>query len=102
LATCRQALGEEAELARLRHIIANPAGDADERGAAGLAIAKIYDDAGHYDEAFAAASEGNALLRATQLAREIRYDHDAFRARNDVPDGDLHRAPLTPPPLRRG
>jgi hypothetical protein len=32
------ALGEEAELARLRHIIANPAGDAEDRGAACLAI----------------------------------------------------------------
>jgi tetratricopeptide (TPR) repeat protein len=87
LATCRQALGEAAELARLRHIIANPAGDAEDRGAACLAIAKIYDDIGHYDEAFAAASEGNALLRGAQLAGDIRYDHDDFRARNDVQMG---------------
>jgi tetratricopeptide (TPR) repeat protein len=84
LATCRQAKGEEAEVDRLRHIIANPAGDGEERGSAGLAIAKIYDDTGRYDEAFAAASEGNALLRAAQRAAGIHYDHAALRAHNDA------------------
>jgi tetratricopeptide (TPR) repeat protein len=84
LTTCRQAKGEEAELDRLHRILVNPAGNAEERGSAGLAVAKIYDDTGRYDEAFAAASEGNALLRAAQLAAGIHYDHAALRAQNDA------------------
>jgi tetratricopeptide (TPR) repeat protein len=83
LATCRQAIGEEAELDRLRRLITNPAATAEDRGSAGLAIAKMFDDVQRYDEAFAAATEANALLRAAQLAADIRYDHDAFRAQND-------------------
>jgi tetratricopeptide (TPR) repeat protein len=84
LASCRHTVGEEAELDRLRRIVANPAGELEDRGGAGIAIAKILDDAGRYDEAFAAASEGNALLHTAQLAAGIRYDHDAFCAENDA------------------
>jgi tetratricopeptide (TPR) repeat protein len=84
LATCRQAEGEEAELDRLHRILANPAGNAEDRGSAGLAIAKIYDDAGRYDQAFAAASEGNALLRAAQHAAGVDYDHAALCAHHDA------------------
>jgi tetratricopeptide (TPR) repeat protein len=84
LATCRQAEGEEAEFDRLHRIVANPAGDAEDRGSAALAIAKMYDDAGRYDEAFAAASKGNALLRAAQRAAGIHYDHGALRVQNDA------------------
>jgi tetratricopeptide (TPR) repeat protein len=94
LASCRRAKGEEAELERLHRIIGNPAGDAEDRGTAGLAIAKIYDDAGRYDAAFAAASEGNALLRAAQLAAGIRYEHAAFRAETDAIMRTFTRASL--------
>ncbi len=50
---------------------------------AGLAIAKMFDDASRYDEAFAAATEANALLRVAQLAADIRYDHEASRAQDE-------------------
>jgi tetratricopeptide (TPR) repeat protein len=84
LVTCRQAKGEEVDLDRLHRILANAAGDAEERGSAGLAIAKICDDAGRYDEAFAAATEGNALLRVAQRAAGIRYDHEALCVQDDA------------------
>lgn len=83
LTTIRQQIADETELDRLRRIMANPEGGDDDRGAAGLAIAKILDDSGRYDEAFAASVEGNRLARAAQLAANIRYDHDAFQAQND-------------------
>jgi len=83
LATCRQAIGEDSELERLHLLLENPEAPADDRGAAGLAMAKILDDCRRYDEAFAAASVANALLRSAQLAADIRYDHAAFRAMND-------------------
>ncbi len=84
MATVRQEIAEVAELDRLRRIMQNPEGDAADRGAAGLAMAKILDDSGRYDEAFAAALEGNRLARAGQLAANVRYDHDVFRVRNDA------------------
>ncbi len=83
LTTVREEIADDSELDRLRRIMANPEGDDDDRGAAGFAMAKMLDDSGRYDEAFAATAEGNRLARAAQLAANIRYDHDAFRAQND-------------------
>ena len=82
--TVRQEIADASELDRLRAIMANPEGDAHDRGAAAMAMAKILDDAGRYEDAFAAAVEGNRLAHAGQLAANIRYDHDAFRAQNDA------------------
>jgi len=84
LATVRRAVADAAELDRLRRIMASPAGSAADRGTAGMAMAKILDDAGRYDEAFAAAIEGSRLSRAAQLAANIRYDHESFRTKNDA------------------
>ena len=84
LAMLRREVADAGELDRLRRILANPEGRAADRGAAGIAIAKILDAAGRYDEAFAAAQDGNRLARAAQLAADIRYDHDAFHAENDA------------------
>jgi hypothetical protein len=63
--------------------MANPARKLDERAATGMAMATLLDESGRYDEAFAAALEGNRLARAWQTAANIRYDHDTFRAQND-------------------
>ena len=84
LTTVRQGIADAAELDRLRRILDNPEGGLDDRGAAGIAMAKIFDDCRRYDEAFAVATEANKLARAGQLAAEIVYDHDAFRAQNDA------------------
>ena len=84
LTTVRQEIADAAELDRLRRIMDNPEGGLDDRGAAGIAMAKIFDDCGRYDEAFSVATEANRLVRADQLAADIVYDHDAFRAQNDA------------------
>jgi tetratricopeptide (TPR) repeat protein len=84
LTTVRQEIADTAELDRLRRIMDNPEGGFEDRGAAGIAIAKIFDDCGRHDEAFAAATEANRLVRAGQEAADISYDHGAFRAQNDV------------------
>ena len=84
LTTVRQEIADAAELDRLRRMLDNPEGGLDDRGAAGIAMAKIFDDCRRYDEAFAVATEANKLARAGQLAAEIVYDHDAFRAQNDA------------------
>jgi hypothetical protein len=47
-------------------------------------LATILDDSERYDEAFAAATEGNHLLRPSQLAAGISYDDAAFRAQNEA------------------
>ena len=83
LTTVRRQIADDAELDQLRRIMTDPAVSADERGAAGMAMAKILDDSDRYDEAFAAAQEGNRLCRAAQIAANIRYDHDAFCAHTD-------------------
>lgn len=84
LMTLRREHDDVAELARLRRIMANPEGSFYDRGAAGMAAAKMLDDSGHFDEAFAAAMDGNRLTRAGQLAAEIRYDHNWFCGQNDA------------------
>jgi tetratricopeptide (TPR) repeat protein len=83
LTTVRES-ADAGELDRLRLIIANPEAGAHDRGTAAMTMAKLLDDCGRYDEAFAAATEGNRLARAGQQAADIRYDHDAFRAQNDA------------------
>jgi tetratricopeptide (TPR) repeat protein len=83
-ATPGKGRSEAAEVDRPRGILTNPKVDAHDRGAARMAMAKTLDDSGRYDEAFAAAVEGNRLARAGQQAANIRYDHDAFRAQNDA------------------
>lgn len=83
LAVCRKTVTDAAELDQLQRMLADETLRDGDRGACGLAIAKHCDDAERYDEAFAAATEGNRLLRVAQHARNIRYDHDAFRASND-------------------
>jgi tetratricopeptide (TPR) repeat protein len=84
LTTCRQAIAGAAEIDRLRRILDNPNGGSEDRAAAGIAMAKLFDDSGRYDEAFAAATRANRLLREAQLAAGISYDHDAFRAQHDA------------------
>jgi tetratricopeptide (TPR) repeat protein len=83
LTTVRES-ADAGELDRLRLIIANPEAGAHDRGTAAMTMAKMLDDCGRYDEAFAAATEGNRLARGGQHAANIRYDHDAFRAQNDT------------------
>jgi tetratricopeptide (TPR) repeat protein len=83
LATCRKAAVNAPELDRLHRMLADTSLRDDDRGACGLAIAKLCDDTERYDEAFAAARQGNTLLRTAQHSRDIRYDHDAVRATND-------------------
>jgi tetratricopeptide (TPR) repeat protein len=83
LAGSRRAVDNTAELEGLFRTLKDDRLRDDDRGACYLAVAKLHDDAGRYDEAFAAAAEGNRLLRAAQHARNIRYDHDAVRANSD-------------------
>ena len=84
LTTVRKQIADTDELERMRQTLGNPDAPAEERGAAGMAMAKILDDSGRYDEAFAAAEKGNRFARAAQLAADIRYDHAAFCAQNDL------------------
>ncbi len=83
LATMRREGEDAPEFDRLRAIVADAAASPENRGAAAMAMAKILDDCGRYDEAFSAASEGNRIARARSAASG-RYDHALFRARHDV------------------
>jgi tetratricopeptide (TPR) repeat protein len=83
LATCRRVVPDSPQLDRLYRTLANEHLRDDDRGSCYLAVSKLHDDAGRYEEAFAAAERGNRLLRAAQQARNIRYDHDLLRAASD-------------------
>jgi tetratricopeptide (TPR) repeat protein len=83
LAGCRRAGGDSAELDGLLRTLRGHGLRDDDRGACYLAMAKLHDDAGRYDEAFTAAEQGNRLLRTAQHARHIRYDHDILRTNTD-------------------
>ena len=79
LATVRRGIADDGEIERLRRVTADPASGADERRVAWMAMADKLDERGRFDEAFAAALEGNRLARAWQAAANIRYDHDVVR-----------------------
>jgi tetratricopeptide (TPR) repeat protein len=82
--TIRSGVDAADKIDRLSAIVADPDGDAGARRAAAMALANLLDDAGRYDEAFAAAQEGNRLARASQLAANIRFDYSAFQAGIDT------------------
>ena len=72
--------GDDAEIKRLRSLSTSPDRGADVSGMSEMALAQLLEDDGRYDEAFAAATEGNRLARAAQEAKYIRYDHEALCA----------------------
>ena len=83
LAGCRRSESNAAQLEGLLRTLGDERLRDDDRGACHLAMAKLLDDAGRFDDAFAAAQEGNRLLRAAQHARNIRYDHAALQANTE-------------------
>jgi tetratricopeptide (TPR) repeat protein len=71
--------GDEVELARLTEMGTRPNLTAEERIYVESGLARILDEAGRYDEAFAHMAEANALVkRQRELAGES-YDHARFR-----------------------
>ena len=84
LSTIQHGITDAAELDRLRRTSANPDIITENRQAAAMALVKKLDESGRYDEAFAAAVEGNRLARAAQEAADIRHDHDGTRAGVDA------------------
>jgi tetratricopeptide (TPR) repeat protein len=75
---------DDAEIDRLRRLSTDPDTGAEVRRMTAMALAQLFDDAGRYDEAFAAAVEGNRLARAAQEAKNVRYDHEALCASVDA------------------
>ncbi len=70
---------DEAELARLTEMSSRPNLTAEERIYVESGLARILDEAGRYDEAFAHMAEANALVkRQRELAGES-YDHARYR-----------------------
>ncbi len=70
---------DEAELARLTEMGTRPNLTAEERIYVESGLARILDEAGRYDEAFAHMAEANVLVkRQRELAGES-YDHARFR-----------------------
>ncbi len=65
---------------RLRQAIARPGAPADELADLGFGLGKALDDAGAYDDAFAAYSAANRASRAVADAMGARYDPRAHEA----------------------
>ena len=83
LAATGQQAADQAEIERLRALVANPDLDDNDRVAAGFALGSVLDGADRYDEAFQCFSQANALARRKLIASGRGYDPDAFRARID-------------------
>jgi tetratricopeptide (TPR) repeat protein len=83
LANSRRKTTDLAELNRLRATLCGDNLPDDDRGSCGLALSKLYDDSGRYEEAFEAAEQGNSFLRRDQRSHNICYDHGAVVANTD-------------------
>jgi tetratricopeptide (TPR) repeat protein len=70
-------LADEALPARLRAAIAHPAALAADRASLGFALARLLESAGHYAQAFAAASAANLASRESAGA-SARYDRAGY------------------------
>ena len=74
LATCHQLTAGNSDMTRLAALADQVDLPIEERAAAKFAIAKSLDDAGLYDEAFAAYDLANRLYRATASAQRDPFD----------------------------
>ena len=75
LASVRTARGADAAItARLRAVLARPDVPPADRATLGFALAQALEKAGHYDEAFAAATHANQQSRLSAGPGGIRYD----------------------------
>jgi tetratricopeptide (TPR) repeat protein len=83
LALCGELGAKDADTARVAALAADKNLAVEERSAAGFALGKLLDDAGRYDEAFAAFGEANALYRQSRTAAGERFSIAALRREID-------------------
>jgi tetratricopeptide (TPR) repeat protein len=74
---------DEAEIQKLGAMLDGTDSPADNRVAAGFGLGRILDDAGRYDEAFAALEKANALCKKIRATGGQVYDPEAERRMND-------------------
>jgi len=79
LAVTGQQASDEAQLKRLRALLASPERPVSYRIIAGFALGALLDNADRYDEAFPCFAEANALHRQQQAEAGERFDAEAFR-----------------------
>ena len=73
----RTSTAQDPLVARLRQAIARPGTGAAERADLGFGLGKALDDAGAYDDAFAAYAQANAASRVSAGPAPVRYDRAA-------------------------
>jgi len=83
LATTGARGDDEAQLQRLRAVLASPARPVLDRVAAGFALGALLDNAERYDDAFPAFARANALYRQHRADAGERYDAEALRREVD-------------------
>ena len=79
LANCRSLAVDQQEMSRLSALAERPDLPLEERAAVGFAMAKTLDDAGRYDEAFAALHKANRRYRLSRAAAGEAFDIAALR-----------------------
>jgi tetratricopeptide (TPR) repeat protein len=79
LAVTGQPAGDEAELHRLKALLADPERPGSSRIAAGFALGTLLDNADRHDDAFPFFAEANALYRRQQADAGERFDGEALR-----------------------
>ncbi len=79
LAACGRLPAGGSEATRAACLAGRADRPAEDRAAAAFALGKALDDAGRYDEAFAAYHEGNRLYRGHLAASGLRFDGEALR-----------------------
>ncbi len=83
LALCQKAAPNEAEVTRMRAILANRSAAVQERAAAAFGLGKFFDDIGDYEEAFRRYAEANSLCREKAEANGLVFQADALRREVD-------------------
>lgn len=83
LAATGQQAEDDAQLGRLRALLASPERPAAERASAGFAAGTLLDNADRYDEAFPCFAEANALHRQLRADAGERFDPEAFQREVD-------------------
>jgi tetratricopeptide (TPR) repeat protein len=69
---------EPEEIERLISVVDRPEANAEARISAGFALARLFDEAGRFDEAFARYAAANALLRQNWPPTGERFDAERF------------------------
>jgi tetratricopeptide (TPR) repeat protein len=83
LAVTGHQASDEAQLQRLRALLASRKRPVSDRITAGFALGMLLDNADRYDEAFPCFAEANALRRQQQAEAGQRFDAEALRSEVD-------------------